>query len=101
MGMFDKLNEKIMGGASKVIRNQIRSKIEKVVKEKRLVFLDNDEVDYTDKQGVKKTISLDDMTKILVGASGEDNLSQVGITPDMVKDMLLEERNKQKGGSNE
>ena len=87
-----------MSIASKLVEGRIKSTIKNIVKKKRLVFLDNDKVNYTDKQGVKKTISLDEMTKILVDVSGEYYLSQLGITPNMVGNMLLEERNKQKGG---
>lgn len=98
MGLFDKINEKMMGGASNIVGSRIKSTIKNTANENRLVFLDNDKIDYTDKLGIKKTINLDAMAGIFAEAQGGEILAQVGITSDMVKDMLLEERNKQKGG---
>lgn len=98
MGLFDKINEKVMGGASKLIKNKIESTIKKLVKEKRLAFLNAEEVDFTDKTGNIRELNLDEMAGILVEASGAENLLSVGITPDVVRNMLVEEWNKQRGG---
>lgn len=98
MGIFDEINQKVMGGAGKLIKNKIRSTIKNLIKEKRLVFLSAEGVSYVNREGIERKLNLDGMADILVEASGRENLSQVGVTPDVVRNMLVEEWNKKKGG---
>ncbi len=94
MGIIDKLNEKAMGGASKLIKNKVKKIIGKLIKEKRLIYLPNGKVIYYNKQNVRRDISLDEMATILFEVGGRDNLLQVGVTPDVVKNMLVEAKGK-------
>jgi hypothetical protein len=58
-----------------------------------LVYLNNDKVRYTNRQGVTKEISLDEMAMIYVEvAGGISNISQVGFTPEDFKNVLIEKR---------
>lgn len=88
-----------MGLASKLIKDKMGSTIRNLVKEKRLIFPNGEKVVYTNRQGVKKTISLDEMVRVLVDASGEEYLLRVGITSKDVKGMLSGESKKQKEAS--
>ncbi len=97
MGLFSKIEQKVMGGAGSLVKGKIKSTIKSLIKEKRLVFLNAESVSYINKQGVKKELNLDEMAMILVDASGQGNLASVGITPNDVKDTLVEQWNKQGG----
>ncbi len=92
MSLIDKLNEKAMGSAGKLIKKKIDKTIKNLIKDKRLAYLDNDMVGYIPKHGDKRqrAISLDEMAMILVDASGSENLLNVGIMPDDVRNMLVE-----------
>lgn len=95
MSLIEKLNSMALGGARKIIVNQIESKIKALKKEKRIVFTNTTGrvvmVDYTDKKGKKMTITVSQMAGILVNAMGESYLANVGITTDDVKEMLEKE----------
>lgn len=97
MGLFSKIEQKVMGGAGKLVKNKIGSTIKNLIKEKRLVFLNAEEVSYTNKEGIKREINLDEMAMVLIDAAGQGNLLSIGITPDDVKNMLVKGWNK-KGG---
>ena len=96
MKIIDKLEGKITGGvmgaAGSVIKRKIKSTIKSLIKEERLVYLENGDVEYTDRQGEKRVISIEEMTMILVDASGSANLLNVGIMPDDITNLIIEER---------
>lgn len=97
MGFLDKIQEKVMSGAGKLIKKKFESTVKNLIKEKRLVFLGAEKIDYTNKEGRKQEITLDEMALILVDASGQGNLASVGVTPDDIKDILVKEWNKTGG----
>lgn len=92
----DKITEKVIGGAGSILRGKINSTIKKLIKENRLTYLDREDgaVEYINKQGEKAVISLDELAMILVTAAGVENLLNVGILPEDVKEMLIKKGGK-------
>ncbi len=97
MGIFEKIQTKAMSGAGKLIKKKVESTVKNLIKEKRLVFSGAEKIDYTNKEGRKQEITLDEMVIVLVDASGQGNLASVGVTPDDIKDILVKEWNKTGG----
>lgn len=93
MGLFEKSVE---WGCKQGLEG-IRKQIEKVIKEKRLVFLGNDHVLYTDKEGVKRNYTFEQIANIAVYVGGwEQQMTTLGITVHDVVNVLTEEYAKHK-----
>ncbi len=88
--------EKTLEWGRKKGLNDIKNRIEKVVKKKRLVFLDDNLVSYTDKNGNKSEYTFDEMVNTSVKVGGWTyNMATLGINDSDIKNILVEEYNKQ------
>jgi uncharacterized hydantoinase/oxoprolinase family protein len=75
----------------------IRKKIEKAIKEKRLVFLGDNHVLYIDKQGRKQSLNFYQATQTFIDLGGwSKNMVTLGITNQDIVNILVEEYSKQK-----
>lgn len=78
----------------------IRKKIEKAITENRLVFLGDNNVLYTDKQGKKQSMNLDQAVEVFIELGGwSRNMTTLGITNQDIVNILVEEYAKQKKGA--
>ena len=85
------------GMAHKLAVNKATSSIAKVHKEGRLKFLDNEQVEYSDKQGIKVVNSVDEIASIIwnnleAGLGGQASYTQVRFMPEDVKEIILKLR---------
>ena len=102
MGILDDIKK----NPQKVVLGKARSTMDKLVKEKRLVFVEkSEEVLYTDKMGNRNRITLEAMAQIFMDRVGgasfggyDGNITGV-ITQDFVS-LLKEVRQNKKGDSN-
>ena len=70
----------------------IREKIQKIIKKKRLVFLSDDKVAYTEKNNKTTEYTFDEFVKVAIDVGGwQQNMTTLGITEQDIKNVLTEE----------
>lgn len=95
MSMYQKVAD---WGYKKGLKD-IRKKIQKAIKNKRLVFLSDNYVLYTTPDDNKKTCNFPQMAQLAVAVGGwEENMKTLGITNQDIVNILTEEYAKSKGG---
>ena len=93
MGMCDRM---IMWGCSKGL-DGIEKQIQKVIKRKRLTFLNDDKVLFINKKGKQMEYTFDKMASEAIDIGGWANsMAELGLTHQDVKDILMREYEKQK-----
>ncbi len=91
MGLLDKIYKKLGDTAL----NKERKRIDEIVANGHLVYLNNDKVKYTTTKDGSKIITMDEMAMIFVDScGGVEKIVQVGLTPDDFKRVLIEKRGK-------
>ena len=78
-----------MGIFSKIALMGIESNLKKLLKEKRLVFLNDKQVDYTNQEGVKREISFDDMADVFILVGGAQNVAAAGVTTEDIRKLII------------
>jgi putative sterol carrier protein len=78
----------VSGLKAKIGLFKAKSAIRQAIKDKRLVFISDNQVDYTDKNGANWVVSYYRLADIFIGKVG------VGFKPDVIVKILLEERQK-------
>lgn len=80
----------------KIALMKIRQSVEMVYNQRRLIFKDNDNVEYAEKGGVAKIFTLDELSSHLWLAMDSEiikatkaSLTMLDITPDSVKEIIL------------
>jgi len=75
----------------------IGEQIRKVIEKKRMVFLGDDKILYTDKQGKQRELTFDKMASEAIVLGGwADQMITLGLTHQDIKDILKREYEKQK-----
>ena len=93
MGFFDKAFD---WGYKQGLKG-IREKLQKTIKEKRLVFIGDNQVLYIDKQGKRAEYNFEQMVDVAIEAGGwQKNMESLSITHQDVVNVLTEEYAKQK-----
>jgi len=91
------LLQKTMDWAYKKGINDIRKKIEKIIKKKRLVFLGDNHLLYINKQGKRNEYSFGQASsKFIDEGEWADQMAKLGITINDIENILVEEYAKQK-----
>jgi hypothetical protein len=96
MGLIDKV---ISWGNSKGLQ-YIEKQIQKVIKEKRLVFLDDNHVGFIDKDNKKHAYTFDQVVGVAIETGKwQEQMNTLGITTQDIKDILTQEYEKQNKGA--
>jgi hypothetical protein len=78
---------------------EARSTIVSRIKQGRVKFLSDTQVEYTDKSGTKTTCSFKTMAQIFIDITGQrENLSKLGVSDWDIEMIFRDEYSKQKGG---
>jgi len=93
MGFFDKALD---WGYKQGLKG-IREKLQKAIKEKRLVFIGDNHVLYIDKKGKRAEHNFEQMVEVAIEAGGwQKNMESLAITHQDVVNILVEEYAKHK-----
>lgn len=93
---MDLMQKTLEWGYKEGIKN-IRGKIEKIVKKKRLIFLGDNHLLYINKQGKKNEYNFGQAaSKFIVEGGWADQMVKLGITINDIEDILGEEYAKHK-----
>jgi hypothetical protein len=87
------------GKGAEFALNEARSTIVSRIKEGRVKFIDDKQIEYTDKSGTKTTCSFKTMAQIFIDITGQrENLSKLGVSDWDIEMIFRDEYSKQKGG---
>ena len=93
MGMI----ERMQGFQGNQVLKKERKIIDRMLKNSHLILLDNDMLRYTDRAGIVKDVTLDEMAMLFVDSvGGVGQIVKVGLTIDSFKNVLIEAQNKVK-----
>lgn len=92
----------MMGIVDKFVKNRMQAMVRKLVKQKRLKFINDHQVIYADQEKVTKQLTFDQFATLTVSrfaTIADDKAPQVldagiGITAQIIKDVLSEEYRK-------
>lgn len=93
MGIDDSINK----GLRKVVTKKARQVIQKTIKQRRLVFIDKDTIEYTSKEGDKSKYNFLDMAEAFIDITGNRGyMAQIGMGESDIYAIILDEYNKSK-----
>lgn len=96
MGFEEAIGKAIAWGYGKGLKG-IEKQIQKVIKQNRLVFLGDNKILFTDKRGKKREYTFDKMaSKAIEDGGWADQMVDLGLTIQDIKDILTREYEKQK-----
>lgn len=88
MGLIDKMNAKFLEGGRKIELKNAKRKLEQTIKQKRLVFLGDNQARYTDINGTISNYTFDELAEYFIEITGRSNDPMIS-TQD-IKDILVE-----------
>ena len=98
LDIAERITPKVKQGmTNKLIVWKARSVIKKAINEKRLVFMENGNVMYTDRLGRKDVMDMDAVSHVFIEKTGTQNdLAYFGMTEVDIKNILMVERDRRK-----
>ena len=90
----DRIDEGVENAGKSLVMGRIRKTINDVHEEGRMVFLGDNKLEYTGKQGGKHNLDFGGMADVLMQAAGWDNLVRLGVMPNEVI-ALIEDKYKE------
>jgi len=91
------ITDKVYGWATKSVLNKAKATIEKAIKDDRLIFLKDGNIQYTDREGDRAEYTVEKMAETFLDITGQrDNMEKVGLGEKDIQDILLEEYKKVK-----
>ena len=87
------------GRGSEFALQEARNTIQSRIKQRRVKFIDDNTVEYTDREGKKTTYSFEEMAKVFLDITGQrENLAKLGVGEWDIEMIFRDEYSKQKGG---
>ena len=84
-----------MGVIAKLALMGIEHNLRKLVNENRLVFLKDNQVGYTPKQGMKQILTFDRMVEVFIQVGGAQNVAAAGVTTEDIKKLIIKASQKE------